>query len=93
MHEQRKSKYSIPRNEPHHFSHNISYEYVSPSKKILTSSGKKLGGVISRLTRQTESSGRKNRNTSDESFAKPTYTYTNIAYKPYSAMKKTNKKS
>lgn len=53
---------------------------------------KKLNDVISRLSKQTESSGRKNRNPSNDISAKPYSTYTSISYNPYGSAKKSNRK-
>ena len=96
MHEKRKSKYNLRRNQPReHYPQSMSYDNITPIK-TLPLKGKKLNHVLSRLTRQTESSGRKNRNTKDELFTKPSNTYTNAytntytknSSRPFSAAKK-----
>ena len=98
LHEQRKSKYNVRRAKPrtqHPLS--MSYSYATNVSGVAEASGmkkgKKLNQLISRLTRQTESSGRKNRNQvgQNELFSKPATTYQNFYKKPYSAVKPARK--
>jgi hypothetical protein len=76
LHEKRKQKYSTLRNRPriHHplsMSYNIASPFKSSSKKV-----KKLNQLLSRLTKQTESSGRKTKDISP--FAQPSSAYQNM---------------
>lgn len=93
MHEKRKSKYNVLRNQPREqHPQSMSYDHITPIKPLALK-GKKLNQVLSRLTRQTESSGRKNRNASNELFTKPENTYTNTSFRPFSAAKKIKKQT
>lgn len=94
LHEQRKSKYNNRRAKPRaQMPQSMSYTHstalATPGKSHQQAIGGKLNSLISRLTRQTESSGRKNRNQvqQNELFTKPATTYQNMYYKPYSAVK------
>lgn len=92
MHEQRKSKYNLRRKQPRESQpQSMTYNPMTPMK-VEKKNGKKLNNLISRLTRQTESSGRKKRNPETEAFTKPSNTYSNFSFKPHTAFKKSTKK-
>lgn len=74
--------------------YDIDVSVPSPHKSG-SKNGKKINNLLARLTRQTESSGRKDRNSNskNEMFTKPSNTYHNFNNKPYSASKPLMKKT
>lgn len=99
LHEKRKSKYNIKRAKPREQqAQSMSYDsgfYAPSPHKSGSKNSKKINKMLARLTRQTESSGRKDRNSNskNELFTKPSNTYQNFNYKPYSASKPLIKKT
>ena len=70
-------QYSIRKHQPRETKHSISHHNITPVKTAPVKT-KNLNTVLSRLTRQTESSGRKNRNTDNKSVYKPFNVYENV---------------
>ncbi|CAI2367921.1 unnamed protein product [Moneuplotes crassus] len=87
MHERRRSKYNIRRAKPREQQPvSISYNYASNSlEQSSTKKKNKLNSIIARLSKQTESSGRKaNRDQSGDDYGlKKTNTHNITFYKPY----------
>lgn len=92
MHERRKSKYNQRRAKPRE-QQPVSISYNNEYNPLTVGIGKKnrLNKILARVTRQTESSGRKNtRGLSDDMYGYPQHTKAQ-PQKPYSASKATKK--
>lgn len=66
----------------------MSHSQLTPMK---STKNKKIDGLLARLGKQTESSGRKLRNKDDEMCTVPSNTYINYSFQPNTETKKARK--